>query len=149
VDPTDPTRVDETAKLLAYLHPAFMVATITLVLVVLREGIRMRKLRLARKPVSRALRDRHTKLAKPAVAMVMVGLLGGVVSIVELRARAPLGTFHAFAALLSASLFGAAAWIGHRIEARKSRAVEAHGWLGLAATLAAALASLGGFVLLP
>ncbi len=149
MDAIDPTRIDDTARLLAYLHPAFMVATLALVFLALREGIRIRKLRQSRKPMPREMRSRHLALAKPAVAMVLVGAIGGVVSMVELRARAPFGTFHALAGGLCVTLFGAAAYIGHRLEARTSRAVEAHAWLGLAGTLAAALTSLAGFVLLP
>ena len=66
-----------------------------------------------------------------------------------LRDQAPFTTLHALLGTLAAALFVAAAMLGHRIEEGASRAVAAHGMLGIAAFLAAAGAAIAGLVLLP
>jgi len=89
------------------------------------------------------------RLAKPAVVVVLVGFVGGPLSMFFLRDRTPFTTLHALLGTLEASLFVAAAVLGHRIEEGTSRAADAHGMLGVAAFLAAAGAAIAGFVLLP
>jgi hypothetical protein len=51
--------------------------------------------------------------------------------------------------LVVAALFAAAAVLGLRLERRRSRSFDAHALLGLLAMLAAVIASVAGFVLLP
>jgi hypothetical protein len=66
-----------------------------------------------------------------------------------LRDWTPFGSFHAWIGLLAAGLFAATALAGHRIETGQSRAFDAHALLGGVAVLAAAVAAVAGFVLLP
>jgi hypothetical protein len=144
----DPTQSDAMSRWLAYVHPAWMVASLVLMFLALRIGFRMRRRRIAGERRG-ALVKQHARLAKPAVVMLMLGLVGGPVSAFWLRDWTPLQTLHGWLGLTAAVLFGTAAWIGNRILKAQSRAVEAHGWVGLAAALTAALASVAGFVLLP
>jgi hypothetical protein len=51
--------------------------------------------------------------------------------------------------ILAASLFAAAAWLGHQLARGRSQARDAHALLGGLAVLLAALAAVAGFVLLP
>lgn len=132
-----------------------MAVTIALVFLALRAGLRLRRMRRIpgsgpRDPQAKlALRRRHLKLAKPGVVLALVGFVGGIASMVFLRGRAPFDTFHSLVASTAALLFVAAAVIGHRIEEGRSRAFEAHALAGGLAFLAAAVAAIAGFDLLP
>jgi hypothetical protein len=117
--------------------------------VALRSGLAMRRSRRFRTQRAPGLRERHLKVAKPAVALVAVGLLGGPVSSVWLRDWEPLRTFHGWAGLAAVALFAAAALHGRRLERGRSRAFDTHALFALLAMLAAGVAFVAGFVLLP
>jgi hypothetical protein len=114
-----------------------------------RNGLRLRRARRGGALRGPELRRNHLRLAKPAVVLVLVGFAGGPISWVWLRGGEPLGTFHGWVGLTVAALFATAAVLGHRIEAGKSRAFDAHAAFGAAALLLGALAAVAGFVLLP
>jgi uncharacterized membrane protein len=126
-----------------------MVLGIGLCFLALRVGLRLRRGRRLGGGRSRALRDAHLRLAKPAVLMVLVGFAGGAVSAWLLRGWTPFGTFHAWIGVGVAGLFTAAAVVGHRIEEGKSRDFDVHALLGGLALLLAAVGAIAGFVLLP
>jgi len=115
---------------------------------VLRLGIAMRKQRLAERPRDPSLMRRHLRLAKPVVVFAMLGFLGGALSASRLRGWALFETFHALVGLVVVSLLGATAWLGRRAE-RAAGSPGLHGLLGVLFTLAACLAAIAGFVLLP
>jgi hypothetical protein len=126
-----------------------MVLGITLAFLAMRAGLRLRRARTQPGRRTRAMRDAHLRLAKPAVAVVALGFLGGVASAYFLRGWTPFENFHGWLGFSVATLFVAAAVIGHRIEEGKSRAYDAHALLGGLALLAAAVAAVAGFALLP
>ena len=126
-----------------------MLASILFCGAALRAGLVLRRARRFAAPRPRNARAAHLRLAKPAVAAVLVGLVAGPLSAVLLRNWEPFGTLHAYLGLLAAGLFAAAAAIGHRIEMGASRAFDAHALLGMLAMLAALIAGVAGFVLLP
>jgi hypothetical protein len=126
-----------------------MLTSLALAGLALRRGLQMRRLRQAGKPPGRDLWRSHLRVAKPAVALLSVGLVGGPLSAWWLRDWQPFATFHAYLGLLTAGLFLAAGYLGWRLSRGESRAVEVHGWLGLVAFLIAGLASMAGLVLLP
>jgi len=107
---------------------------------------RRRRLRLRRDP---ALRRRHLALARPAVIVLLVGLLGGPLSSWWLRGWTPFERLHGWVGLCAAALFAATGWLGLRLERGRGRPVEAHAALGTLAVLVGALALATGFVLLP
>jgi hypothetical protein len=115
----------------------------------LRAGLEMRRARLAGARPQRGVRRRHLRLAKPAVALVLVGFIGGVVSSVLLRGWQPFDRLHGWLGLISTALFFAAFILGRRLERHQGRPVHAHGLLGALAMLFAAVAFAAGFVLLP
>jgi len=126
-----------------------MTAGLTLAALAFRAGVGLRRSRLGRLRRTPEMRAGHLRFAKPAVAMLLIGFVGGPISWVWLRGGEPLGTFHGFVGIGVATLFAAAAVVGHRIEKHGSRAYDVHAVLGGLAILFAALAAVAGFVLLP
>jgi len=126
-----------------------MVTSLALAAVVLRTGLRMRARRRYGQRPQAALRRAHIRLAKPAVALVVVGFLGGPISAVFLRDWAPFATLHAWLGLVAAALFVAAALLGLRLERGRSRDVDRHALLGAFAILLGGLAAMAGLILLP
>jgi len=126
-----------------------MVASVVLAGLALRAGLVLRRARLGPGRRAAAARARHLRLAKTTVAVVLVGFVGGPLSMFFLRGRTPFVTVHALLGTLAAALFVAAGVLGHRMEEGRSRAVDVHGLLGVAAFLAATAAAIAGLVLLP
>jgi hypothetical protein len=150
IDPSDPTGHDAVARALAYLHPAWMIASLGLALLALRAGLGLRRARLvARRPPNPAELRRHLRVAKPAVWLLAAGFALGPLSMWWLRGRAPFATAHALAGVLAIALFAAAAWIGRRLEHGRSSAAGLHALLATLGVLFGALAAAAGFVLLP
>lgn len=145
----DPTGHDPVARWLAYGHPAWMLLALGLAFLALRKGLALRRARQGGERGRGKAVAAHVRVAQPAVLLVVAGALFGPVSAVWLRGWEPLRTFHGAVALVAAGLFVAAGWIGWRLHRGRSRAVDAHGWLGVLAFLMAALATVAGFVLLP
>ncbi len=125
-----------------------MLLALSLAGLALQSGLRLRRLRRGG-AAARADRARHLRLAKPAVALVLVGFAGGPLSMAFLRGREPFDTAHALAGTTAALLFAATALLGRRLERGRSRPHEAHALLAALATLAAGAAAITGFVLLP
>ena len=126
-----------------------MVASLGVVALALRAGLRLRRARFGREPRTPDLLRTHLRLAKPAVALICVGFLAGPISAVWLRDWTPFATFHAWLGILTAALFIAVAILGRRLERRRGRPVDAHAILAALAVLAAAIAVVAGLVLLP
>ncbi len=126
-----------------------MLGSLAVALLALRAGLELRRLRQRGQERGADLVVRHMKLAKPGVVLVCLGFVGGPISAMWLRDWRIFSTLHAFLALLSLGLFIAAGLLGVKLSQGRSRAVDAHGWLGLLAALAALVATVAGFVLLP
>ena len=126
-----------------------MVVGISLAALALRSGLALRRSRRLRAGRTPEMRPRHLRWAKPAVVVLLIGFAGGPLSAAMLRGMDPFGTFHSWLGLLAAGLFATAAFLGHRIEAHHSRAFDTHALMGTLAFLAAAVAAVAGFVLLP
>jgi polyferredoxin len=126
-----------------------MVASLLLALAALRAGLALRRSRRGLAPRDPSLRRRHLRFSKPAVWMVLAGFVGGPVSMAWLRGEPPFGTAHAWIGLTAATFFASAAVLGRRLERGRGRGFDAHAALGVLALLAAAVAAVAGFVLLP
>jgi len=126
-----------------------MLTSLALVGLTLRAGLAIRRARLARQRPPKDARARHLRLARPAVAFVLVGLVAGVTSAVWLRGWEAFASFHGLLGGIAAVLFTLAAWQGHALEHGARDARSAHALLGALATLFAAVAAIAGFVLLP
>jgi hypothetical protein len=126
-----------------------MVFGLGLAWLALRSGLELRRRRSRRQPAGLELRTRHLRLAKPAVALIAVGSLGGPLSSWWLRDWTPFLTFHAWAGLGALGAFVAVAVVGRRLEQGRAAARPGHARLALLAALLAGLAAASGFVLLP
>ena len=62
-----------------------MVASLGVVALALRAGLRLRRARFGREPRTPDLLRNHLRLAKPAVALICVGFLAGPISAAWLR----------------------------------------------------------------
>jgi hypothetical protein len=114
----------------------------------LRLGLKMRKRRLAGAPPSVDLIRLHLRLAKPAVLFAMLGFIGGALSSSLIRGWALFESFHAMLGLIVVCLLTATAILGRRAE-RAEGDPGVHGLVGVVTMLAASLAAIAGFVLLP
>ena len=144
-----PEAPDSLARGLAWAHPAWMLVSLAAAAAALRAGLALRRGRVAGRRRPPELRRRHLRLARPAVAAILVGFAAGPPSAVYLRGFEPFDTFHSFVGVLAAGLFAAAAVLGQRLSRGRSQARDAHALLGGLAVLLAALAAVAGFVLLP
>jgi hypothetical protein len=126
-----------------------MIASVALALAALRVGLVLRRSRAARRAPPRGTRQRHLRLAKPAIALILIGFAAGPLSSVLLRGWSPFATFHGILGALVAALFAAAAVYGQRLEKRAASSRQAHALLGALAVLGAIVAAVAGFVLLP
>ncbi len=126
-----------------------MTVAIALLALALRAGLRLRRSRLGPARRTPALRGRHLRLAKPGVALLLLGFAGGPLSALWLRDWTPFGSFHAWLGVLAAGCFASAALLGRRLERGRSRAFDLHALLGGLGLLAAAVAAVAGFALLP
>jgi hypothetical protein len=126
-----------------------MVVSLGLAFLALRTGFSIRRRRQTRTRPLPALRFRHLRLARIAVAMILVGFVGGPISAMMLRDWEPFETLHGWLGAGAACLFVATAVLGRRLQRGERRLVERHALLALLAALAGALTALTGFVLLP
>ncbi len=136
-------------RLLAFVHPVWMLASLALAVATARLGLEIRRRRSAGQPVGPALRARHLRFGRTAVALVLVGFVLGVVSMGWLRERAMLDSFHGVLGIVVSGLF---AWTGHsgRALARGDASARGlHRGVAAASIGAALLSAIAGFVLLP
>jgi hypothetical protein len=145
----DPSAHDPLMRLLAFGHPLWMSVSIAIAVLAARSGLRMRSARrlgTRRDPTARTL---HLRRAKLAVSLIAIGFAGGPLSMAFLRGRDPFETAHAFVATLALALFVATALIGRRLERGRSRSLDLHALVAALALLAAGVAAMTGWVLLP
>jgi len=133
---------------LVYLHPALMLAVLVLGLIVLREGLRIRRARFARRPFDSRL---HRRLARIFVGLILLGFGAGLVSMGWLRGKPVFESVHA---VLVSGVLGSlvlAAALGLRLERGASAASvrRAHQILGAGGLLLALSAAIAGFAILP
>ena len=83
------------------------------------------------------------------MVLVALAVVGGPLSSWLLRDWTPFERLHGWVGVTAALLFLAAGVAGRRLECGRSRAFDAHAWLGLAALAAGALTFATGFDLLP
>jgi hypothetical protein len=132
---------------LAYLHPLAMLMILALGLAALREGLRMRRLRLRRRPCDSG---RHLRLARPFVVLVALGYGSGLASMAWLRGEELYASPHA--ALTSAALVAlvVAGALGLRLQRQPGPTVRLiHLVCGSTGMLLALAAAVAGFDILP
>lgn len=138
-----------TLRLLAFVHPIWMVSSVALALATARLGFEIRRRRRAGRPVGAELRGRHLRLGRLAISLVVVGAVAGPISMACFRGRPLFESFHGVLGLVVTGLF---LWTGHsgRALARGDQTARPlHRLVAAAAISAALLSAVAGFVLLP
>jgi hypothetical protein len=132
---------------LAYLHPAAMVGVLALALFVLRDGLRIRRGRLVRRPVDSR---RHRRLARVVVLLAIAGFASGLASMAFLRGKPVFNSFHAWLASGALAGFCMGGSLGLALE-RRGRAPlrNWHALVASAGLLLGLAAAVAGFAILP
>jgi hypothetical protein len=143
--------MDETTivRALAFVHPAWMVATIAIAIATARLGLEIRRLRLAGQPAGAARRKRHLFAGKTTLVFVATGFLMGPLSMYLFRDRAVFDSFHGVLGLIVAGLFAWTGWSGRSLARGQQEAREIHRIAAAASLAAAFVSAVAGFVLLP
>ena len=134
---------------LAWVHPGWMTGALVVASLAFRSGMTLRRARRLGAPASPAARGRHLRGARPAVALVLIGAIGGPLSAWWLRDWTPFRTFHAWAGLACLAAFLVVGVAGRRLERGELAVRPLHARIALLAVLLAALSAVSGFVLLP
>ncbi|MEM9174557.1 MAG: DUF4079 family protein [Myxococcota bacterium] len=136
-------------RILAFAHPAWMVVSVVLAIQAGRLGTEIRRRRAKGQRVERALRDRHLRFGQIAIAMVVVGFVGGPPSMFFFRERAVFESFHAILGLIVLGLFLWTGWSGRALANGDASARDIHRIAAGSAIAAALASSIAGFTLLP
>jgi hypothetical protein len=131
---------------LAYAHPAAMLVVIVLGAVTLREGLRVRRARLAKRFRDASL---HRRIARTFVALAVLGWLSGLASMGLLRGKPVFESVHAFVASGSALGFVSAWALGRALERGRERVRPLHAASGALGLFLALIAAIAGFAILP
>lgn len=136
----------------AYVHPAFQIGALSLGLIVLANGLRVRRSRKGgASPETARFARLHMRLARWFIALFSVGYalgLGGM----RFALEGPLyETAHSYFATLALGLFWTTAWLGRRL--RKNLGNEdlrqIHSYCGFLAVFIALFVAVLGMRLLP
>ncbi len=132
---------------LAYLHPIAMVAVLGLGLVVLLEGLQIRRARVLRQ---RYDNRRHRRFARIFVLLVGAGFAAGLASMAFLRDKPVFGSVHAL--LTSTALAGVVIGgsLGLKLERNLRSSLRApHALIASGGLLLGFAALVAGFAILP
>jgi hypothetical protein len=107
---------------LAYLHPVAMIAILALGILVLREGLRIRRARLQ---AARVRSERHRRLAKVFVPLAALGFAAGPASMAWLRGKDVFDSVHSLLAIAAVSGLIAGGLLGLRLEKQEDHRIRA------------------------
>jgi hypothetical protein len=136
-------------RLLAFVHPAWMVLTLGMAIATARCGLEIRRRRMTERRVDGDLRMRHLRFGKRALVMVGIGFLAGPFSMALFRDRSPFDSFHGFLGIIVLGLFAWTGWSGRALAGGNREAREIHRIAAASSVAAAMLSAVAGFILLP
>jgi hypothetical protein len=133
---------------LVWVHPLLMSALLATALLVLREGLAIRRARIAARRVDSR---RHRRLGRLAVPLLIAGFATGIASMAWLRPGEPLADSVHFRLAIPAILgFAAGGWLGLRLEKGAGPQVRRlHAWLGAVGLLLGLATGAAGMAILP
>jgi len=133
---------------LVWVHPVLMTALLALSLLVLREGLAIRRGRISGRRVDSRL---HRRLGRIAVPLLIAGFAAGIASVAGLRPEEPLaGSVHFRLAIPAIAGLGAGGWLGLRLEKQAgSRVRQLHACLGALGLLLGLATGAAGIAILP
>lgn len=133
----------------AFAHPVWMVASLAMALATARMGLEIRRRRSRGEAPGRALRARHLRVGRIAVAMVVIGFALGPPSMVFVRAEAGFETFHGILGVVVVGLYLWTGWSGRALARGDQQARDVHRIAAAGAIGASLLSAVAGFTLLP
>ena len=141
-------------RALAFVHPAWMLASLALAITTARLGLRIRRLRARDRPVGAGLQVArpqagHLRFGRLTLGLVAVGFLLGPSSMVLLRDRPAFDSLHGILGLIVLGLFAWTGWSGRGLARGRAEARDVHRIAAASAIAAAMLSAVAGFVLLP
>ena len=133
---------------LVWVHPLLMSALLATALLVLREGLAIRRGRIAARRVDSR---RHRRLGRLAVPLLVAGFATGIASMAWLRPGEPLAESVHFRLAVPAILgLCAGGWLGLRLEKGADlRVRRLHAWLGALGLLLGLATGAAGMAILP
>jgi hypothetical protein len=136
-------------RVLAFVHPLWMLASLGLAVATASLGLRMRRRRAAGLRVDAELRRRHLRWGRTTLVGLAVGFALGPTSMVWLRGEPAFDSFHGVLGLIAAGLFAWTGWSGRALSRGDREARSVHRLAAAAGLGFALLAAIAGFVLLP
>ncbi|HPG26693.1 MAG TPA: DUF4079 family protein [Myxococcota bacterium] len=136
-------------RILAFAHPAWMIGSLALAVFTARLGLEIRRRRRVGEPIGAALRARHLAFGRRTLGLVAAGFVLGAVSMVGLRERALLDSFHGVLGEIVAGLFAWTGWSGRALARGDQEARDIHRLAAAGAIAFSAVSAIAGFVLLP
>jgi len=136
-------------KVLAFAHPAWMVASLGLAIATARLGLEIRRRRSKSEPPGAELRARHLRFGKISIAMVVAGFIAGPPSMLFLRDRPWFESFHGILGLIVLGLFLWTGASGRSLAKGNQEARDIHRIAAFSAILSSLLSAIAGFTLLP
>lgn len=138
-----------TLRVLAFVHPAWMVGTLVLAVWTARLGLEMRRRRSLGQPIGRPLRERHLRFGRSTLVLVAIGFVAGPLSMVLLRDRDPFESLHGILGIIVLGLFSWTGWSGRALSRGSAEARDVHRIAAASSVAAAMLSAIAGFILLP
>ncbi len=136
-------------RVLAFVHPAWMLTSLGMAIATARLGLAIRRRRLAGQPVGSALRRRHRRLGKASLVAIAVGFSMGPLSMTLLRDRPAFDSFHSMLGIIVLGLFAWTGWSGRALLRGSREARDIHRFAAASSLGAALLSAVAGFILLP
>lgn len=136
-------------RVLAFVHPAWMVTTLVMAVATARLGLEIRRRRMNGRPIGGGLRTRHLRFGKRTLLMVAIGFVAGPLSMAVLRDRDPFDSLHSILGIIVLGLFAWTGWSGRALAAGDREARDIHRIAAASSVAAAMLAAVAGFILLP
>jgi hypothetical protein len=136
-------------RLLAFLHPAWMVVSLGVAISTARLGLEIRRRHANGMPVGATLRERHLRFGKRAIGMISIGFAAGPLSMVFFRDREWFDSFHSILGIIVLGLFLWTGWSGRALARGDREMREIHRIAAAVAIGTAMLSAVAGFALLP
>ncbi len=136
-------------RVLAFVHPVWMVTSLVMAILTARLGLEIRRRRMNGQPIGAELRRRHLRFGKRTLWMVGFGFLLGPASMVFLRDRELLGSFHGILGVIILGLFAWTGWSGRALERGNREARDVHRIAAASSIAVAMFSAVAGFILLP
>jgi hypothetical protein len=136
-------------RALAFVHPFWMATSLVMAIVTASLGLEIRRRRRRGRPVGGELRRRHLRFGKRTLILVGVGFLLGPASMVFLRGRDLLDSFHGVLGLVVLGLFSWTGWSGRALSRGNEDARDIHRIAAASSVAVAMVSAVAGFILLP